>query len=130
MPRTQEIEWNGSSIKVDNSWLDEDLKEFERMRDADPDRAEVLDRISERLQAIEERLQEIEKQNPTATASKGEMKDRLTAILQRREYAKTMNEETALGRLWRRFLRWLDSLFPKSQPVSPGRAWSRPGASR
>jgi len=122
LPRTEKVEWNGTSYNVDNSWLDEELKEFERLSDVDPDRAHVLDRILERLEGIEERLQEIDRPGSAAAAGAAEMKQRLAAILQRSEYARQPQGESALGRLALRFLRWLNSLLPKPRQLSPGRA--------
>jgi hypothetical protein len=120
LPRTDRVEWNGTSYNVDNSWLDEELKEFERLNDGDPDRAHVLDRIFERLEGIDERLQEI---NKSGAATATEMKQRLAAILQRSEYARNQAQgESALGRLALRFLRWLRSLLPKPPQLRPGRA--------
>ena len=122
LPRTEKVEWNGTSYNVDNSWLDEELKEFERLSDVDPDRAHVLDRILERLDGIEERLQEIDRPDSAAAAGATEMKQRLAAILQRSEYARQPQGESALGRLALRFLKWLNSLLPKPRQLSPGRA--------
>jgi Domain of unknown function (DUF4129) len=121
LPRIEKIEWNGASFSADNSWLDDELKQFEKLSDADPERERVLARILERLQALLDRLDEIYKGNEKAAHSKHEMKDRLVAILKRPEYAKTVTEETALGRLLRRLLKWLRDLFPKREPLSPGR---------
>ena len=123
LPRSDKVEWNGTSYDVDNSWLDEELKEFERLRDGDPDRVHVLDRIFERLAGIEERLQEIDRPGSTATANEAELKQRLAAILHRSEFARNQAQgESALGRLALRFLRWLRSLLPKLPQLSPGRA--------
>jgi Na+-transporting methylmalonyl-CoA/oxaloacetate decarboxylase gamma subunit len=122
LPRSEKVEWNGTSYDVNNSWLDEELKEFERLSNGDPDRAHVLDRILERLKGIEERLEEIDRPGSAATASQAEMKQRLAAILQRSEYARQPQGESALGRLALRFLKWLSSLLPKPPQLSPGRA--------
>jgi hypothetical protein len=123
LPRTDKVEWNGSSFNVDNSWLDDELKNFEKLDDTDPGRAEVLARITERLLGIEERLQEIEKQNSTIGAGKAEMKERLAAVLQRPEYAREAKGRSALGRWLQRFIEWLRRLLPQPKPLSPGRAF-------
>jgi uncharacterized protein DUF4129 len=122
VPRSEKVEWNETSFDADNAWLDETLGEFERLNDWDPNRAEVLARIIERLQAIDARLQEIRKAVGPPAATKSEAKQRLSDILQRPEYAKTVNEGSALPHLWQRFLKWLENLFPESKPLSPGRA--------
>ena len=126
LPRTEKVDWNGNLFNVDNSWFDDELKDFERLGDADPGRAEVLARILERLLGIAERLQEIEKQSSATTAGKEELKGRLATILQRPEYARKSIEESAMRRLGQRILNWLRnllrSLLPQPKPLSPGRA--------
>ena len=119
--QTETVEWNGTSITVDNSWLDRELKEFEHAPDADHKRAQVLKRVLERLAALEERLQEAERPVKTSTAAKAELKERLATILLRPEYAPTAKRESALARLLERFAKWIAGLFPERQPLTPGR---------
>ena len=47
---------------------------------------------------------------------------RLGEILQRPEYAHGRKEMSALSRLWRDLLKWIESLFPKPQQLAPGSA--------
>ncbi len=116
------VEWNGVKFNVDNSWLEDELKEFEKLSASDHNRSAALDRILERLQALAERLQEIDKGAAASMLSKAELNERLAAVLQRPEYARTVKKESALSRLWRQFWKWISDLFPKSSALNPGGA--------
>jgi hypothetical protein len=120
VPESADVEWNETSFHVENLWLHRELGRYENAANAD--RAGLLARITERLQAIEERLAEIEKPDSAATASKAESSKKLAEILRRPEYAKSINEGSALSRLWTRFWKWIESLFPKPVTLAPGRA--------
>ncbi len=120
------VEWNGAPTEVNNAWLDDALKEYEKSSThakggdealSRAGRAEQLARITERLHALGERLDEVLKGTAAgATRSKDEEKARLASILRRSEYNKAAGE-SALARLWARFKRWLRSLFPKRERV-------------
>lgn len=118
LPPTESVEWNGATFVTDNSWLDDDLKEFEKASTAVGRRAQIQNRIIERLQALIERLAEVEKQGVKEQFSMAEMKAHLATILSRPEYAPTVKEESAFARWWRRFSNWLRKLFPKPAPIS------------
>ena len=47
---------------------------------------------------------------------------KLAEILQRPEYARKVKAESALGRLWRQFWKWIQNLIPKPKPIAPGAA--------
>lgn len=127
IPPALAVQWNGAPMQVNNSWLDEALKEYEgfstpnvRRGSGDDDtlartrRSRLLASITERLHALTERLDEILKPS-AATRSKDEEKARLAAILRRPEYNKAA-QESALSRLWERIKRWLRNLFPEREP--------------
>ena len=124
LPETEMVEWNGASFKVDDSWLHQELDKYGTAPDAE--RANLLKRVAERLQAIDERLAEIEKPSSGAMSNKVEEERRLSEILQRPEYARKINEQSALARLINRFFRWfqdwLRDLLPKAAPMSSGSA--------
>lgn len=132
LPPKLVVEWNNASMQVNNAWLDDALKEYEKSSTAAASgrdaalrrarRAELLTGITERLHALGERLDEALKGGTVAPRSKDEDKARLASILRRSEYNKAA-EESALARLWARFKRWLRNLFPKREPVAaePGR---------
>jgi len=120
VPESADVEWNETSFIVENSWLHRELGKYEDAANAD--RAALLARITERLQAIEERLVEIEKPGSAATASKAESSKKLAEILRRPEYAKSIDEGSALSRLWKRFWQWIESLRPKPVTLAPDRA--------
>lgn len=117
------VEWNnGASLRVDNAWLDQAFKDYEKISSSDASaRADALLRIEERLYALSERLVEVEGGKTTVSGGgKDEEKARLAAILRRDEYGKKVEEESALMRLLRSILRWLANLFPKVKPIRPG----------
>jgi hypothetical protein len=123
LPGSERVEWQGTSFAVDNSWLDDDLKEWEAMQSADANRARVLDRIHERLQALYERLEETDKGDVTGGLSKDEMQGRLAAILQRSEYAgEVRRSSSALERFFRWLVKLINNLLPRNRQLSPGGA--------
>ncbi|HEX8775920.1 MAG TPA: DUF4129 domain-containing protein [Pyrinomonadaceae bacterium] len=119
IPPTLAVEWNGAPVEVNNSWLEDALKEYEKIPASDARRSVSLMSITERLHALGERLDELLKGKPV-TLSKDEDKARLNGILRRSEYNRA-TEQSAVARLWARFKRWLNSLFPERQarPVEP-----------
>lgn len=119
LPPTETVEWKETSFKVDNSWLHRELEKFEKAPPAERGAALML--VTERLQALAERLEEVEKAQAT-NASKAEATKKLGEILQRPEYARGRKEVSALQRLWRDLVKWIESLFPKPKQLSPGSA--------
>ena len=120
LPRSERVEWQGTSFETDNSWLHDDLKELAGMPLADPNRVRSLDRIRERLQALQERLEETSKGEGTGAVSKDEMQGRLAGILQRSEYASEVKQKPALERLMKWLLELLNKLLPRNRQLSPG----------
>lgn len=124
LPITETVETEGSSVQVDNAWLQTSLQQYVRTTSSDDYRKRVLTEVTGRLDALDNALAELEKvASPNAsTTSKDEARARLTNILRRDEYAKRADEGSALSRLWRRLLGWLRSLFPHGPQVDPGNA--------
>jgi len=118
LPARETISVNSQSIIVDNSWLHEALKNYEKTGSTAAQRVEFLARIEERLRALDEHLEEV--MNGKRGASDKETdKGKLAEILRRAEYNKPVDAEgSALTRLWNRFMNWLSRLFraPKSTP--------------
>jgi len=132
LPAKEAVAVAGERIEVDNQWLHEDLRDFEKMNHADRKTAQSVERIAERLRALEVRLTEVESANSSA-ATRDENKARLAEILRRREYSQQADEGNALQRLWNRivkalieflnwFLRMLSRLFPGLKEIQPGSA--------
>lgn len=119
LPATENVDWEHTSFKVDNSWLHRELEKFEKAPAAK--RVQALTLITERLQALAHRLAEIEKAKLT-NASKAERTKKLGEILQRPEYARGRKQVSALSRLWRDLLKWLESWLPKPRQFAPGNA--------
>jgi hypothetical protein len=119
VPSDATIEWEGGRVTVNNSWLGEELKNYERLPASDSQRGNMLARINQRLVALEERLNELDGQNKsTAPSTKEQEKARLEAILRREEYGEKPPEKS----LWERFKEWLDNLFPNRNPLQPGQS--------
>ena len=114
LPVNETVEWNGNTVRVDNSWFMEALDAYEKMRAEDPQRMEWLARISERLQALDERLNELER-SAVQPGSKDEEKARLAAILRRPEFNKQAPEGNALSRLLERIRNWLRKLLSRRE---------------
>jgi hypothetical protein len=117
VPMEETIEWEGGRVKVNNSWLDEELKNYERTLEDG-----VAARISQRLIALEDRLNELDGMDEGVAGAKEAEKARLEAILRREEYREKTPEKT----LWERFKEWFNSLFPSRNPLQPGQSswWS------
>jgi hypothetical protein len=117
LPAREKIEGAGGSFDVDNRWLHEELDSYARIAaDKTDDRDELLFRVAERLRALDTRLAEAA-HAAQAARDKDAEKERLKAILQRREYNEQAAEDTAMGRLWKKFRDWRDSLRPQPDPV-------------
>lgn len=119
LPATETIELGQQRFTVDNSWLQTELEQFKAA--SATERPALREQVIERLQAIRERINESE-----SAASENQDKDqhtkKLGEILLRPEYARKMKEESAIGRLWREFWKWLRNLIPKPKPIAPGTA--------
>ncbi|MDT4897147.1 MAG: hypothetical protein QOH25_2224 [Acidobacteriota bacterium] len=113
VPSDETVEWEGGRVRVNNSWLEEELKSYEQTQAGD-----VPERIGQRLTALEERLNELEEQNKSVATSKEQERARLEAILSREEYRDKPPEKS----LWERFKEWFNSLFPDRNPLQPGQS--------
>jgi hypothetical protein len=118
VPETDSVEWDGTVVRVDNSWLHRELQGFEKVEPAA--RGNTLKEITERLQAVAQRLAEIDRAKNASGLTKAEARQKLTEILQRPEYVRSQ-QNPVWSRLLDRFLKWLLNLFPKPK-LSPGRA--------
>jgi hypothetical protein len=119
VPSQETVEWDGGRVKVDNSWLTTELKNYEQLSPADSRRGEMLSRIHERLYALEERVSElIDRKESAAATTKNQEKAQLEAILRRTEYQEKVPQKS----LWERFREWLNNLFPNRNPLTPGQS--------
>ncbi len=119
MPRSQTVEWQGMTFNIDNGWLHEELDKLSNIQQTEHARA--IARVKERLQAVAERLAEA--QLPAnAVGNKAQASQKLAEILKRSEYAQKAKGQSFIARLLERFMRWLQQLFPKPKPLSPGSA--------
>ena len=120
LPAQETVMLDGQNVMVDNSWLHEALENYEQTNSIQAKRVEALARIVERLRALDERLDEMQSGKSANKTDKDGDKGRLAEILRRPDYNReTAAEGSALERLWARFIRWLLSLLPKTEPMTP-----------
>jgi hypothetical protein len=119
LPSKERVEWGGSFIEVDNSWLQAALDESEKVADYEK-RALALRGVAGRLRALEARLAEAE--GARAAEDKDAERGRLNAILRDPAFNRdTRQQGGALGRLVERFFEWVRSLFRGSRrSITPG----------
>lgn len=122
LPPTEIVEWDNSSLQVDNRWLEAALQNYAELQRTDPRSKIVLTEVTERLSALARALDELDKPPAAGASNKDEEKARLGTILRREEYARKAPEESAISRLWKRFTAWLRSLFPDREPAGPTEA--------
>jgi len=120
LPEQETVLLGRQTVAADNTWLHKALDQLDKIKGDNARRTGVLGHIDERLRALGERLDEMQDGKPGA--GKDDDKARLAEILRRSEYNKQAEEGSALNRLLNRFLRWLNSLFPRAKPLQPGNA--------
>jgi hypothetical protein len=118
LPAEESVTFQGQTIRVDNSWLENDLKDFEKSNKA-AERMVIVSRIKERLQAIQQHVHEL-RAAATQPGDKDAEKGRLAEILRRPEYIPAPPQGNAMEQLIERILRWLAKFLPHSKPVPPG----------
>jgi hypothetical protein len=119
LPAQETIHFQDRTIAVDNSWLEDELKEYGTSVKA-ADRASTVSRITERLKSIQEQVRALQNA-ATPPGDKDADKGRLAEILRRPEYITHVEPQgNALERLIERILRWLEKLLPKWKPMQPG----------
>ncbi len=131
LPVTETVSLNGAEVSVDNSWLDTALNNYAKLLIDDPRRDEEAARMVERLRAIEEHVSELLGSHEGAKRqTKEEAKAKLASILSRAEYQeRTQQQQSALARLWQRFVNWLRGLFPEQKPLPEGTSAAARGVS-
>jgi inhibitor of KinA sporulation pathway (predicted exonuclease) len=127
VPTDETVEWEGGHVRVNNSWLEEELRSFHQLSPNDPRGSMILAHIIERLGALEDRLTELDPRNNTTvtSTSKAQEKARLEATLRREEFQDKPPQKNIFQRMWERFKEWLNSLFPRSNGLAPGQmSWA------
>jgi len=113
LPASERIEWENSTIEINNQWLRDRLDAFQKEENPSK-RGEILTAVGERLSGLQEKIAELE--NASASSrTKDEDKRKLAEILRRADYQKPeQNEEESLLQKWyRQLLEWLASVFPR-----------------
>jgi hypothetical protein len=117
LPENESVTWAGTTLPVDNSWLHRELERLGKVAEAE--RANLLQGVTERLQAVAQRLAEIENAEERSSA-KDEARRKLKEILERPEYSRGRKDVSALSRLWQEIWKWIQDLLPKPKPLAPG----------
>jgi hypothetical protein len=124
LPPKETVESEGTSLQIDNTWLETILVRIEDPSISADDRKRLLTQATERLAALDIALAELDKleSSNASTTSKDEARARLSNIQRRDEYAKKAADGNALTRVWQRFVTWLRGIFPNAPHIEPGRA--------
>jgi hypothetical protein len=118
LPERFTVEENGDVCKLDNSSLHKTLEDLKSL--SVEEQLKKIDEVKATLQALEMRIAERIAATPSGE-TKDQAKSRLESILARPEYATGPRGSNALARLIERFIRWLQSFFPKPRIGSPAR---------
>lgn len=115
IPPTEEIDFNGEVVHVDNAWLHQDDKPNDEM---------TLQRVAARLHSLKERLKTAQQQTLTAPA----LNDRLKQILAQPEYQTDRQQDSWIQRKLREYLKiildFLAKLFARQAPTpTSGNGW-------
>jgi len=114
LPSKDTLEIEGQTYEVNNEWLTKKVNEYRSKSSDLAKRRLIASEIYERLGAIEIKITELE-ESIGADVTKDENKQKLAEILKREEYVKSVEEEGFLARLWRQFVEWFRSFFPKAE---------------
>lgn len=117
LPAKETVESSDETATIDNSWLHKSFDELEQV----VDRPAKLQLIIESLRAVEQRIDTRVKAGKSLN-NKEQDKSKLESILARPEYVGATTGQSAFARLLQRFLKWIESLFPKRAPMDPSRA--------
>jgi Domain of unknown function (DUF4129) len=118
LPETDNVQLGDVNIAVNNGWLHRELDSYEKTQ---TDRAGTLARVLERLRGLEQRVAEVDQTGRTPS-DKVAASNRLAEILSRPEYTRSLQNESALARLWNRLVKWLQQFLPKPRKMEPGNA--------
>ncbi len=122
LPARDKVEWQGSTVEVNNQWIYAALDRFEKESPKSPKRTAILIEIAERLSALERKLDELENP-PAAITTKDEDKQKLAEILRREEYGKAEEKgESLVEKIYKRIMEWLAEMFPRANPSAPSSA--------
>ena len=114
LPATLEVEFERQTWTSDNTWLHTALDDLQSA--SVEDRPRKLSSVLEWLLALDNRVTALQTANKVED-HKGAAKQKLESILARPDYQSSSRGPTALMRMIRDFIRWIESWLPESQPV-------------
>jgi len=118
LPSNLSIEDDVKYCCIDNSSLHKTLEDLKSL--PVKEQLKKINEVKATLQALEMRIAERLAATPSGE-TKDQAKSRLESILARPEYATGPRSSNALARLIERFIRWIQSLFPKPRVGSSAR---------
>ena len=117
IPSTEKIDSPAGTVETNNQWFVDELKAAEAEQDL-ARRAVILTQLEQRLAALSVELDELQVR-AESERSKDEDKQKLSEILNRPEFQRPIKEpnEESEGASWlKRFIEWIEGLFPKISP--------------
>ena len=120
LPPDEMVVWEGGGVRVNNSWLAEEVNNYQQMSPGDSRREAVLNGITQRLLAHADRLAELEIEAKRAAPDRNEERKRLDGILRRDEFSEKPPEKNIFVRMWERIKNWWNNLFPRGSSLQPG----------
>lgn len=112
LPPRDKIEWENSTIEVDNRWIYAALDKYKNASAKSAERETILKEISERLSAIKINLDELETTS-ASNRNKDEDKRKLAEILRREEFQKPEEKPESF---FQKVMRWIDEWLTKNLP--------------
>ena len=118
LPKNMQVEMDRGTWNTDNTWLHKALDDL--LVAAPADRSAKLTTIMEWLLALDDRVTDLQRAEKVDD-HKGAAKQKLESILARPEYESSSQGPSALTRLLREFIRWIQSWLPEGAAPQQGR---------
>jgi hypothetical protein len=118
LPKNMQVELDRGTWNVDNTWLHKALDDLAVA--APEDRSAKLTSVMEWLLALDDRVTELQNAEKVDD-HKGAAKQKLESILARPEYESSSQGPSAITRLLREFIRWIQSWLPEGAGPQQGR---------
>jgi hypothetical protein len=118
LPVSEQVELEKGTWTTDNAWFHKAIDDLQRA--APENRDAKLTSIREWLLALDDGITDLQRADKV-DEHKGAAKQKLESILARPEYESSTQGPSAITRLLRDFIRWIQSLLPEGQSAQPGR---------
>ncbi len=118
LPKNMQVELDRGTWNADNTWFHKALDDL--LVAAPEDRSAKLTSLMEWLLALDDRVTDLQNAEKVDD-HKGAAKQKLESILARPEYESSAQGPSALTRLLREFIRWIQSWLPEGAGPQQGR---------